>query len=62
MRVRVQGAAGSMLRVITTGERLAFDPVPVTSNDFEYRFTPANDVTWAFAQVFGGRVLGAAAA
>ncbi|MFN2543186.1 MAG: CehA/McbA family metallohydrolase [Actinomycetota bacterium] len=52
VRVRVEGAAGSMLRVVTTNEQLAFPPVPVTSSRFEYRFVVPEDVTWARAEVF----------
>jgi hypothetical protein len=53
LRVRVDGAAGSTLRVITTHEQLAFPPVSVTSEHFEHRFTLPDDVTWARAEVFG---------
>ena len=53
LRVRVVGAAGALLRVVTDGGQEAFPPVPVTSPDFEHSFTLAASSTWAHSQVFG---------
>lgn len=52
LRVRVEGAPGTMLRVLTDGGELAFEPVPVTDASFEHRFTLPADVTWARAEIF----------
>lgn len=52
MRVRVEGAPGTMLRVFTDGGELAFPPVPVTSPFFEYRFDAPEGITWARTEVF----------
>ena len=52
LRVRVGGAPGSMLRVLTDGGELAFEPVPVTSPDFEHRFSLPEGATWARAEIF----------
>jgi hypothetical protein len=53
MRVRVEGAAGAQLRIVTDGGVEAFAPVPVTTGDFEYRFRLPAAATWASAQVYG---------
>jgi hypothetical protein len=53
MRVRVTGAPGQYVRIVTDGGKLAFDPVLVTSPDFEYRFTLPRGATWAHAEVYG---------
>ena len=53
LRVRVLGAAGAFLRVVTNGGQEAFPPVPVTSPDFEHSFTLPAASTWAHAQVYG---------
>jgi hypothetical protein len=51
LRIRVDGAPGSMLRVVTDGGVEAFAPVPVTSPSFTYGFTlPAGK--WARAEIF----------
>ena len=50
LRVRVVGAAGSLLRVFTDGGREAFAPVPVTAPDFEHRFTLPGS-TWVRAEI-----------
>ena len=49
----VEGAPGAQLRVVTDGGVQAFDPVPVTSADFEYRFRLPRAASWASAQVYG---------
>ena len=51
LRVRVEGAPGSLLRVVVDGGNEAFDPVPVTSPSFEHRFT-LPDATWVRAEIF----------
>jgi hypothetical protein len=53
LRVRVEGAPGAYLRIVTDGGVQAFDPVPVTSGDFEYRFRLPRGATWVNAQVYG---------
>jgi hypothetical protein len=52
LRVRVEGAPGSFLRVVATGSREAFDPVPVTGASFEHQFTLPGGITWARAEIF----------
>jgi hypothetical protein len=52
MRVRVEGAPGSFLRIITNGGELAFDPVPVTGPTFEHAFTMPETSTWVRAELF----------
>ena len=51
LRVRVEGAPGSQLRVITDGGQLAFGEVPVSSTDFEHRFTLPAGATWVRAEI-----------
>jgi hypothetical protein len=53
LRVRVVGAAGALLRIVTDGGAEAFPPVTIDSADFEHRFTLPAASTWAHAQVFG---------
>ena len=53
LRVRVENAPGAMLRVVTSGGREAFEPVPVTSPSFEHRFTLPAGSGWARAEVYG---------
>ena len=53
LRVRVNGAPGAQLRVVTDGGVQALDPVPVTSAAFEYRFRLPRSATWVSAQVYG---------
>ena len=53
LRVRVIGAAGAFLRVVTDGGRQAFAPVPIGSSVFEHRFTLPRSATWVHSQVFG---------
>ena len=52
LRVRVQGAPGSFLRVITNGGRQAIRPVAVTSTSFEHRFRLPAGRTWVRAEIF----------
>ena len=52
MRVRVDGAPGSFLRIVTNGGAEAFEPVPVTGPNFEHRFTMPEDSTWVRAEIF----------
>jgi hypothetical protein len=52
LRVRVENAPGSMLRVFTDEGTLAFEPVPVTGTAFEHAFSLPADATWARAEIF----------
>ena len=52
LRVRVENATGSLLRVVTDGGREAFPPVPVTTPSFEHTFTLPASERWARAEVF----------
>ena len=52
LRVRVIGAPGSKLRIVTNGGTEAMAPVDVTSADFAYRFTLPGDKTWVRAEIF----------
>lgn len=52
LRVRVEGAPGSMLRIVGTGGRELADPVPVTGAEFEHRFDVASGTTWVRAEIF----------
>jgi hypothetical protein len=49
-RVRVDNAPGTFLRVVTTGGKEEF-LVPITSAQFEHRFSLAGEVTWVRAEV-----------
>lgn len=51
LRVRVENAPGSLLRVVTTGRKDAFAPVTVTSANFEHRFTLPATSTWVRAEI-----------
>jgi hypothetical protein len=53
LRVRVEGAAGDFLRIVTDRNTQAFPSVPITSPSFEHRFTLPSTSTWAHAQVYG---------
>jgi hypothetical protein len=66
MRVRVRGASGGFLRIVTDGGREAMDPVQVTSSEFEHGFAVPPAATWVHAQLYGedqpaGRQAGCAA-
>lgn len=52
MRVLVEGAPGSLLRVVTDGGREAFAPVPVAGVAYEHNFTLPEDTTWVRAEIF----------
>ncbi|MGH2954457.1 MAG: CehA/McbA family metallohydrolase [Solirubrobacterales bacterium] len=52
LRVRVVGAAGASLRIVTDGGREAFAPVTVSGNRFDHGFELPADATWARAEVF----------
>lgn len=52
LRVRVVGAPGSMLRIVTNGGEQSGDLVPVTSPDLTYGFTLPEDKTWVRAEIF----------
>jgi hypothetical protein len=53
LRVRVDGAPGATLRIVTNGGQQAFAPVTIAGPSFEQDFTlPAGD-TWVHAQVYG---------
>jgi len=51
LRVRVENAPGTFLRVLTDEGTVAFE-VPVTSASFEHRFTVPTDSTWTRAEIF----------
>ena len=51
LRVRVVGAPGAQLRVVTDGGE-ASAPVPVTSDAFTHAFTVPADKTWVRAEIF----------
>jgi hypothetical protein len=51
LRVRVHGAPGALLRVVTDGGDLAFDPVPVTGPRFAHRFGLGSGARWVRAEV-----------
>ena len=53
LRVRVHGAPGALLRVVTDGGELAFDPVPVTGARFVYRFGLRPGARWVRAELMG---------
>lgn len=52
LRARVEGGAGSYLRVLTDGGEPAFEPVPVTGDSFEHRFELPAGSTWARAEAY----------
>jgi len=51
LRVRIHGAPGALLRVVTDGGRLAFDPVPVTSARFAHEFRLPSGASWVRAEI-----------
>ncbi len=51
LRVRVDGAPGAFLRVVTDGGKEAFAPVPVTGAAFTHRFQLPKRATWVRAEV-----------
>jgi hypothetical protein len=53
LRVRVTGAPGSFVRIVTDGGKQAFDPVLVTGPAFEHRFKLSGKQTWVRAEVYG---------
>ena len=52
LRVRVVGAAGSFLRLVSNGGKELSDPVLVTGSDFEHRFQAPATSTWMRAEIF----------
>jgi hypothetical protein len=52
LRVRVDGAPGSFLRLVTTGGTELGEPIPVTSPSFTYNFTAPDAATWVRAEIF----------
>ena len=52
LRVRVEGAPGSILEVTGTSGRRLGEPVPVAGPAFTYELTPAADVTWVRAEIY----------
>jgi hypothetical protein len=53
LRVRVNGAPGAVLDLVTTGERHPLGRILVTSPRFELRFTLPRAATWVHAEVYG---------
>lgn len=53
LRVRVKGAPGATLRVVSTGGRQVGDTVPVTSTDFELRLKAPAEASWVRAELYG---------
>jgi hypothetical protein len=51
-RVRVLGAPGAFVRIVTDGGAQAFPPVRVTRLGFEHRFHLPAGTTWARAEVY----------
>jgi hypothetical protein len=52
LRVRVEGAPGSLLQLYGTGGRALGDPVPVTSAEFVHELAPGADLTWVRAELY----------
>ena len=52
LRVRVDGAPGAFLRVISDGGKELFSPVPVTGPTFEHRFDAPAGASWVRAEIF----------
>lgn len=52
LRVRVEGAPGSLLRLVTNGGRSLGDPIPVTSPDFTFTRPLPEGSTWIRAEVY----------
>ncbi len=53
LRVRVHGAPGAKLRIVTGGGILPFDPVTITVARFSHRFTLPAGARWVRAEVVG---------
>jgi hypothetical protein len=53
LRVRVHGAPGAKLRIVTGGGILPFDPVTITRARFSHRFTLPAGARWVRAEVVG---------
>jgi hypothetical protein len=53
LRARVTGSPGTFLRIVTNGGKEAFPVIPITSPDFEHRFTLPPSATWVHALVYG---------
>ncbi|MQA62333.1 MAG: DUF3604 domain-containing protein [Actinophytocola sp.] len=52
LRVRVEGGAGTLVRLVATGGRQAGEAVPVTGERFTHDFAVNDDATWVRAEVF----------
>jgi len=52
LRVRVEGGAGSLLRLVGYGGRDIAEPIPVIAPSFTHTFDPPHGVTWVRAEVF----------
>ncbi len=52
MRVRVEGAPGTLLRVLQDGGEKVSEPVPVTEPSFVHEFRFPQDATWVRAELF----------
>jgi hypothetical protein len=57
LRVRVEGAPGAYLSVVSDGGKQAFAPLAVTSGRFEHRFTLPAGAHWVRAEVYGNDLL-----
>jgi hypothetical protein len=53
LRVRVEGAPGAYVSVVTDGGKPAFPARPVTAGRYEYRFTLPAGAHWVRAEVYG---------
>jgi hypothetical protein len=53
LRVRVHGAPGAKLRIVTGGGILPFDPVTITSARFKHSFRLPAGARWVRAEVVG---------
>lgn len=52
LRVRVDNAPGSFLRIVTDGGEVPFDPVAVTGTSFVHGFTVPPGASWVRAEIF----------
>jgi hypothetical protein len=52
LRVRVQGGAGALLRIIGTGSKPIGEPVPVVGPDFEHQLEAPAEPGWVRAELF----------
>ena len=52
LRVRVEGGAGTFLRIVTTGSQLLGEPVEVTGASFEHEFDAPGEPGWVRAELF----------